>query len=69
MQINLDERTLLVNITPLLPGGGDRPHLIVLLFVAVAGVVAAQSEAWASALGTASAVYTVMSTSNQDGRN
>lgn len=44
-------------------------HLVVLLLVAVAGVVAAQSQAWASALGTATAVYTVLSTANQDRRS
>lgn len=42
------------------PKGGDR--VLVLLLAVAACIAAAQSQAWASALGTAAAVYTVMST-------
>lgn len=43
--------------------------MAVLLLVVVAAVLSAQSEAWASALGTAAAVYTVIVTGNQDRRS
>ncbi|MCX4617944.1 hypothetical protein [Streptomyces mirabilis] len=40
-----------------------------LLLVVAAAVLAAQSEAWASALGTAAAVYTVLANGNQNHRS
>ncbi|MEU9480768.1 hypothetical protein [Streptomyces sp. NPDC048191] len=58
-----------MNVDPLVPGGGDRPPLPVLLLVVAAAVLAAQSEAWASALGTAAAVYTVLAGGNQNRRS
>ncbi|MET8661429.1 hypothetical protein ACIQ1S_15120 [Streptomyces griseus] len=48
------------------PGG---PRLSVLLLVAAAGVTASQSEAWASALGTALTLYSVLTVGSQDRRN
>ena len=42
------------------PGGGDGPCLSVLLVVAAAAAVAVQSEAWASAVGTAVTLYSVL---------
>ncbi|MDX3370134.1 hypothetical protein PV387_29605 [Streptomyces sp. ME02-6987-2C] len=50
------------------PGGGS-PRLSVLLLAAAAGVTAAQSEAWASALGTALALYSVLTVSSHDRRD
>lgn len=58
-----------MNVDPLTPGGGDRPPLPVLLLVVAAAALAAQSEAWASALGTAAAVYTVLAGGNQNRRS
>ncbi|MFE9769450.1 hypothetical protein ACFYPC_33860 [Streptomyces sp. NPDC005808] len=59
-----------MNVNPLAPpGGGDRPSLPELLLVAAAAVLSAQSQAWASALGTAAAVYAVIVTGNQDRRS
>ncbi|MGW6821434.1 hypothetical protein [Streptomyces sp. NPDC055005] len=52
-----------------LPDGGDTTSLPALLLAAAVAVLAAQSEAWASALGTATAVYSVIVTGNQDRRN
>ncbi|MFC5148932.1 hypothetical protein [Streptomyces aureoversilis] len=57
-----------MNVSPFTPGGGGSP-LPALLLVVVAAVLSAQSEAWASALGTAAAVYTVIVTGNQDRRS
>ncbi|WP_156725790.1 hypothetical protein [Streptomyces apocyni] len=57
-----------MNSNPFAPGG-EGHRLVVLLLVAVTGVVAAQNQAWASALGTAAAVYAVMSTGNPDRRS
>ena len=51
-----------MNSNPLAPWGGEGHRLVALLLVAAAGVMAAQSQAWASALGTAAAVYAVLST-------
>lgn len=50
------------------PGGGS-PRLSVLLLAAAAGVTAAQSQAWASALGTALALYSVLTVSSHDRRD
>ncbi|WP_331757222.1 hypothetical protein OH782_42100 (plasmid) [Streptomyces sp. NBC_01544] len=50
------------------PGGGDGPRLRALLLVVAAGLAAAQSEAWASALGTAAGVYAVVVGSGRDRR-
>lgn len=52
-------RTLSVN-DPNLSGPGDRPGLVVLLVVVATAVMAAQSQAWASAVATAAAVYSVV---------
>ncbi|MFH9118396.1 hypothetical protein [Streptomyces globisporus] len=49
--------------------GPERPRLSTLLVVVAVGAVAAQSDAWASALGTAATVYAVMSTGNQNRRS
>jgi len=54
---------------PLMPGGGDRPPLSALILAVVAAVLAAQSEAWASALATAATVYTVLAGGNQNRRS
>ncbi|MDG5808973.1 hypothetical protein P9869_41450 [Streptomyces ossamyceticus] len=51
-----------MNVIPLTPGGGDSPSLLTLLPVVAAAVLSARSDAWASALGTAAAVYTVIAT-------
>ncbi|MEV5950401.1 hypothetical protein [Streptomyces sp. NPDC051993] len=58
-----------MNVDPLMPGGGDRPPLPVLLLVVAAAVLSARSEAWASALGTAAAIYTVLVGDNQNRRS
>ncbi|MFC8360840.1 hypothetical protein ACFUIY_13310 [Streptomyces griseorubiginosus] len=58
-----------MNVDQLTPGGGDRPPLLVLLLVVAAAALSAQSEAWASALGTAAAVYTVLAGGNQNRRS
>ncbi|MEV2198273.1 hypothetical protein AB0I02_45950 [Streptomyces phaeochromogenes] len=58
-----------MNVTPLAPGGGDSPRLPELLLVVAAAVLSAQSEAWASALGTAAAFYTVIVAGNQNRRS
>ncbi|WP_328373652.1 hypothetical protein OG800_50690 (plasmid) [Streptomyces sp. NBC_00445] len=47
------------------PGPGNSPGLLVLLVVAATAVMAAQSQAWASAVATAAAVYGVI-TENRD---
>lgn len=47
------------------PGGGDGSRFPVLLVVAAVAAVAAQSEAWASAVGTAVALYSVLTTGNR----
>ncbi|MCX4451607.1 hypothetical protein [Streptomyces sp. NBC_01789] len=44
-------------------------RMLGVLLVVTAGVVAARSQAWESALGTAAAVYTVLSTMGRDRRN
>jgi len=44
---------------------GDSPGVLVLMVVAATAVMAAQSQAWASAVATAAAVYGVL-TENQD---
>ncbi|MGW1615655.1 hypothetical protein ACWCQZ_40650 [Streptomyces sp. NPDC002285] len=48
-----------------LPGPGDNPGLVALLLVTATAVIAAQSQAWASAVATAAAVYSII-TENQD---
>ncbi|MFB6755717.1 hypothetical protein ACFCX6_32925 [Streptomyces sp. NPDC056353] len=58
-----------MNTNPPAPDGGDSPRLSVLLLVAAATVTAAQSEAWASALGTALTLYSVLTVGSQDRRN
>ncbi|WP_435216459.1 hypothetical protein [Streptomyces sp. bgisy034] len=59
-----------MNVDPLTPGGGGPPPLPVLLVVvAAAALAAAQSEAWASALGTAAAIYTALAGGNQNRRS
>jgi hypothetical protein len=58
-----------MNANLLTPGGGDSPCLPALFLVVAAAVLSAQSEAWASALGTAAAVYTVITTDNRDRRS
>lgn len=50
------------------PGGGDGPRLRPLLLAVAAGLAAAQSEAWASALGTAAGVYAVVVGSGRNRR-
>ncbi|MEH0589859.1 hypothetical protein QA942_39840 [Streptomyces sp. B21-106] len=57
-----------MNVDPLMPGGGDRSPVPVLIVV-VAAALAAQSEAWASALGTAAAVYAILANGNQNRRS
>ncbi|MEV3896494.1 hypothetical protein [Streptomyces anulatus] len=49
--------------------GPELPRLSTLLVVVAVGAVAAQGDAWASALGTAATVYAVMSTGNQNRRS
>ncbi len=61
--------TTYVNTNLPAPGGGGSPRLSVLLLVAAAGVTASQSEAWASALGTALTLYSVLTVGSQDRRN
>ncbi|MFD5489477.1 hypothetical protein ACFWIV_28885 [Streptomyces virginiae] len=51
-----------MNYNPLAPNGGGHRWLVLLVATA-AGLMAAQGQAWANALATAAAVYTVMSTS------
>ncbi|MFG3208078.1 hypothetical protein [Streptomyces sp. NPDC048192] len=58
-----------MNVDPLMPEGGDRPPLAGLLLVVAAAVLAARSQAWASALGTAAAIYTVLAGGNQNRRS
>lgn len=58
-----------MNTNPPTPDGGDSSRLSVLLLVAAAAVTAAQSEAWASALGTALTLYSVLTVGSQDWRN
>lgn len=65
-QQDLTKGTTYVNTNP---GGGASPRLSVLLLVTVAAVAAAQSEAWASAVGTAVALYSVLTIGSQDRRN
>ncbi|WP_328966190.1 hypothetical protein [Streptomyces virginiae] len=50
------------------PEGGGTPFLPALLLTAAAAVAAAHSDAWAGAVGTAAAVYSVLITGN-DRRN
>lgn len=65
-QQDLTKGTTYVNTNP---GGGAGPRLSVLLLVTVAAVAAAQSEAWAGAVGTAVALYSVLTIGSQDRRN
>jgi hypothetical protein len=58
-----------MNVSLRRPGRGASPHLTALLLTAAAAVLSAQSEAWASALGTAAAVYTVIVAGNRDRRS
>ncbi|MEW2493751.1 hypothetical protein AB0942_09410 [Streptomyces nodosus] len=58
-----------MNVNPRMPGGGDHPPLSALILAVAAAVLAAQSEAWASALGTAATVYTVLAGGNQNHRS
>ncbi|MER5417251.1 hypothetical protein [Streptomyces virginiae] len=55
-----------MNITP---DGGTGPRPTALLLVAAAAVAAAQSEAWASAVGTAVTLYSVLTIGSQDRRS
>lgn len=50
------------------PSGGDGPGLRALLLVVAAGLAAAQSEARASALGTAAGIYAVVVGTGPDRR-
>lgn len=50
-------------------GGDAGPRPSMLLLMTVAAVAAAQSEAWASAIGTAVALYSVLPIGSQDRRN
>ncbi|WP_158076975.1 hypothetical protein [Streptomyces sp. CB02009] len=54
---------------PLTPHPTRGSRVLVLLLVLTAGVAAAQSQEWASALGTAAAVYTAMSTGDPNRRS
>jgi hypothetical protein len=56
-----------MNSNPFTPHPKGKGRMLVLLLVVAAGVAAAQSQAWSSALGTAAAVY--MSTSDPNRRN
>ncbi|ROQ26022.1 hypothetical protein EDD98_5605 [Streptomyces sp. PanSC19] len=58
-----------MNSNPLTPRKGGGQRLVVLLLTIAGGGIAAQSQAWASALGTAAALYTVMSTGNPNRRS
>ncbi|MGW6958781.1 hypothetical protein [Streptomyces chartreusis] len=49
--------------------GDEGPRLLVLFVAAVAVVLSARNQAWASALGGAAAVYTVLATGDQDRRS
>ncbi|MCW8103002.1 hypothetical protein [Streptomyces tauricus] len=44
----------------LVPGPGNSPGLPVLLLVTAVAAVAAQSQAWASAVATAAALYSAI---------
>ncbi|MER7512146.1 hypothetical protein ABTX82_27880 [Streptomyces lavendulae] len=57
-----------MNKRPSAPGP-RRSYLTILLAAAAAGALAAQSSMWASALGTAAAVYAALFTGNQDRRS
>jgi hypothetical protein len=58
----LQKETTHVNTNP---DEGDGPRLSVLLVVAAAAAVAAQSEAWATSVGTAVALYSVLTTGSR----
>ncbi|GGY71494.1 hypothetical protein GCM10010363_61060 [Streptomyces omiyaensis] len=58
-----------MNSDPLPPRKGGGRRLVVLLLAVAGGVVAAQSPAWASAMGTAAVLYTLMSTGNPNRRS
>ncbi|MDX2757421.1 hypothetical protein [Streptomyces europaeiscabiei] len=58
-----------MNVNPVTPRGGGSPRTRELLLVVAAAVLSAQSEAWASALGTAASVYTIIVTGNRDRRS
>ncbi|NUK54751.1 hypothetical protein HRW14_31730 [Streptomyces lunaelactis] len=58
-----------MNANLLAPGGGDSARLPVLLLAAAIAAAVAQSEVWASAVGTAAALYPVIVTGSQDRRN
>ncbi|MFF3467601.1 hypothetical protein [Streptomyces sp. NPDC002619] len=51
-----------------LSGPGADPGVPVLLLVAVTAVLAAQSQAWASAVTAAAAVYSVVAAEQDRGR-
>lgn len=57
-----------MNTNQLAPDGGGTPPLLALLLAAAAAIAAAHSEAWAGAVGTAAAVYSVLIT-GKDRRN
>ncbi|MFF2431613.1 hypothetical protein [Streptomyces mirabilis] len=58
-----------MDVSPLPPGRGDSPRLPEVLLVVAVAALSAYSQAWASALGTAAAVYTVIATCNRDRRS
>ncbi|MGP3632656.1 hypothetical protein ACTU45_04650 [Streptomyces sp. 24-1644] len=57
-----------MNTDQLAPEGGGAPTLLALLLAVAAAIAAAHSEAWAGAVGTAAAVYSVHIT-GKDRRN
>ncbi|MEV6133061.1 hypothetical protein AB0M05_40785 [Streptomyces violaceusniger] len=58
-----------MNTDVLGPGGDDDPRLPIALLVAAVAAAAAVSEAWASGVGTAVAVYAVLTASSRDRRS
>ncbi|MFF1263865.1 hypothetical protein ACFVZT_44595 [Streptomyces sp. NPDC058321] len=58
-----------MNVNSFTPGWGSGPCLPDLVLAVAAAALAAHSQAWASALGTAVAVYTLLSTANRDNRS
>ncbi|GHJ98149.1 hypothetical protein SNE510_76680 [Streptomyces sp. NE5-10] len=58
-----------MNSNPLPPRKGGGRRLVVVMLAVAGGAVAAQSPAWASAMGTAAALYTLMSTGNSNRRS
>lgn len=58
-----------MNTDPLDPGGAEGSRLPVLLLVAAITILAVQSEAWASAMGTAVTLYTVLTSDSNNRRS